>query len=103
MTLTKIIERLLNQILDPLVAILIGLALIMFFWGLVKYLQSGLGDKAKLEEAKKLMVWGVVVLFVMVSVWGLVRIVQGVFFDGASPTSPPAIPLFNQNNAGAGN
>jgi len=64
-TLTRSIGRIINMI----VPILFTLALVGFFYGLVMYIFGKEDDKA---QAKKTMIWGVVALFVMASVWGLV-------------------------------
>jgi type IV secretion system pilin len=63
------------RIVGALVPILITIALVVFFWGLVRYLWGKEGE-AKIKEAKSLMIWGLVTLFVMVSVWGIVRLGQ---------------------------
>lgn len=56
-------------IVETIIPILLALALLGFFYGLVMYIFGKEDDKA---QAKKTMIWGVVALFVMVSVWGLV-------------------------------
>jgi hypothetical protein len=70
-------EGILNRILDIVQTILIPLvftlALLFFFYGVVKYIWSEGQNKA---EGKQIMIWGVVALFVMSSVWGLVRFIQ---------------------------
>lgn len=53
----------------PLIA---SLALLAFFWGLVRFIMNVNNPKG-LEEGRALMIWGTVALFVMVSVWGLIR------------------------------
>ena len=58
--------------------IVAGLALLVFFWGLVKFINNAGSEDAK-EEGRRLMIWGIVALFVMVSVWGLVNIMTGTF------------------------
>jgi len=55
-----------------LIPIAFSLALLYFFYGVAQYIRSA-GDK---EEGKKIMVWGVVALFVMSSVWGLIYFIQ---------------------------
>ena len=54
--------------------IVVSIALLVFFWGLVQHLAKS-GDKNAAEGARNTMIWGVVALFVMVSVWGLTRFV----------------------------
>lgn len=63
------------SIVGSLVPILVTLGLVVFLWGLVRYLWSK-GGKADIENAKNLMKWGLVTLFVMVSVWGIIDLMQ---------------------------
>lgn len=55
--------------------IVVSLAVLIFFWGMAKYLFSA-GDKTKLSEGRNMMVFCVLALFVMVSVWGIVKFFQ---------------------------
>lgn len=88
--LQSIIGVILSSFFDPLIPIFIGLAIITFAWGVYNYLRAGMGDKADIEGAKSLMFWGVIVFFVMVSVWGLTSILQSIFL-GDIPTGVPTI------------
>lgn len=65
-----------SQIVDLLIILAAGVALLAFFWGLAKFIFRSAGDEKAVEEGKRLMIWGVIALFVMVSVWGIVRFVQ---------------------------
>ncbi len=65
-------------VIGTLVPILVTLGLVVFLWGLVKYLW-GHGGKADIDGAKKLMKWGLLTLFVMVSVWGIIDLMQAAF------------------------
>ena len=65
----------LSVVVGMLVPLLLTLALVVFFWGLVRYLWGG-GSKPDIEGAKKLMRWGLLTLFVMVSVWGIIELMQ---------------------------
>lgn len=88
MTFKDLVTNIIADILTPLPALLLALALALFFWGLVKYMQSeAAGGKGK---GRTLMLWGVVVLFVMVSVWGLVNVIKDSF--DLSNTNLEAIP-----------
>jgi hypothetical protein len=69
--------------------IVVAIALLVFFWGLVKFIFS----EAQKEEGKTLMIWGVVALFVMVSVWGLVRFIQtSLNIDPTNSVPVPTVP-----------
>lgn len=71
-------------IVKSLIPILVGVALLVFFWGIVQYLFTD----AK-EKGSKLMFWGIIALFVMVSVWGLVNFIGGEVFGGLYNAAPP--------------
>ncbi|OHA33956.1 MAG: hypothetical protein A2928_02460 [Candidatus Taylorbacteria bacterium RIFCSPLOWO2_01_FULL_45_15b] len=64
-----------QNLLSLLIPISFMLALIFFFWGVVKFIASAGSEEAK-TEGKNIMVWGVVVLFIMSSVWGIVEFFQ---------------------------
>jgi hypothetical protein len=57
------------------IPVLAGLALFVFFWGLAKFILRIGGDEKAIGEGKNLMKWGLIALFVMVSVWGILRFV----------------------------
>lgn len=60
------------ELIDQAIAVVIGFAVVGFLWGIVKLLFAGDNQIAK-KEAKSFMLYGVLTLFVMTSVWGLVR------------------------------
>lgn len=64
-------------ILKPLVPLLIGLGVVVFIYGVLILMFSEGGEKK--EEGKQYMLWGIIGIFVMVSVWGLVNILKGTF------------------------
>jgi uncharacterized BrkB/YihY/UPF0761 family membrane protein len=71
-------------LLRPLVPLLVGLAVVVFIYGVVTMVIAE-GDKK--EDGKQYMIWGIVGIFVMVSVWGLVNILISTF--GLDPTVQP--------------
>ena len=76
-----------------LIPILIAGALITFFVGLIMYLWNSKGDAKAHGDNKKVMVWGLVALFVMVSVWGIIQIAQQAFgITGATTIAIPSVP-----------
>ena len=85
-----------NLLEATVIPILIAAALIVFFIGLVMYLWSSKGDAAAHTKNKAVMVWGLVALFVMVSVWGLVRLGQQAFgISGNETINTPIVPGVN--------
>ena len=57
---------------------LVTLSLATFVWGVIQYMQ-GAQEEAKREKGRQFMVWSIIALAVMVSVWGLVHIVATTF------------------------
>lgn len=75
-----LVTQLMNYI-KLLVPFVIALTLLVFLWGILKLVFSAGSDKDH-TEGIKFMTWGIVSLFVMVSVWGLVAILTKTFFNG---------------------
>lgn len=70
--------RSIGRLVDLALPIVVALALLGFFWGLVKFIFAQGNEESK-ADAKKIMIMGVVALFVMVSVWGLVNFIGDAF------------------------
>ncbi|KKT12588.1 MAG: hypothetical protein UV94_C0043G0005 [Parcubacteria group bacterium GW2011_GWC1_43_30] len=81
-------------LINPLIVILVGVALLVFFWGLAKFIFRVGGDEKAVEGGKRLMGWGLLALFVMLSVWGIIRFMQNALLlplpgSGGSPILTP--------------
>ena len=80
----------LGGLVDLITPIVVAIALVMFFWGLITYFT--VKEEKKLEEARNRMIYGVIILFVMVSIWGIVNILQDTFNVGGTQTvTPPSV------------
>ncbi len=83
---------LMQNILGALTPIVVGLALLYFFWGLAKYILAQGNDENK-EDGKMIMVWGIIALFVMVSVWGIIGLLgQTTGVDSGGTINLPTVP-----------
>ena len=82
--LNTVIINIARLIQDGVIPIVIGLALLTFLWGVMKYGTSR--DEAARKESIAIIINGIIVLFVMVSVWGLVWIFASFF--GVNLTGP---------------
>ena len=67
-----------KRLMDLLIPIFITLGLLFFLYGLAEYVMAS-GEEEKVKEGRNKMIYGVVALFVMVSVWGLVGVVSRTF------------------------
>lgn len=74
--------------------IVVALALLYFFWGLATYILSA-SDEEKKKEGKNIMIWGILALFVMVSVWGIVNVIRDTFNLNNNSINVPGIQVPN--------
>ncbi len=80
---------------NTFITILISFAVIWIIWNIVRYLIMGGEDAAKRAEAGNAILYGVIGLVVILSIWGLVRIFRSSFVTNDNvPTSnfPKTIP-----------
>jgi NADH:ubiquinone oxidoreductase subunit 2 (subunit N) len=72
------------------VPVIFALAFVVFIWGVFRYfIFGGHNDEAR-ESGKKLMLYGILGFFVMVSIWGLVNILVGsVELENQGPSKLP--------------
>ncbi len=78
-TLTGIIE-LLTSIVGATIPIAIALCLLVFFWGIAQSIMSANSGKAEAAaEGRSKMLWGVIALFVIFSLAGLINILDSTF------------------------
>lgn len=77
--------------IDILTPIVVALALLYFFYGLAMFILKS-GDEDKRKEAKSIMIYGIIALFVMVSVWGLVSILGNTIFGTSTTGGTENIP-----------
>lgn len=66
------------SLLRLVIPLLVGVALIMFIYGIIIYVINADSDD-KRKEGTKSMLMGIIGLFVMISVWGLVKVLGSTF------------------------
>lgn len=80
----------LTGLMNQLLYLIIAASLVIFLYGILRLsFYDGQKPEAR-EQARKFMFWGIVSLFVMVSVWGLVNILSVTFF-GSGPLIVPQL------------
>ncbi|OGZ11567.1 MAG: hypothetical protein A3D67_00175 [Candidatus Lloydbacteria bacterium RIFCSPHIGHO2_02_FULL_51_22] len=75
-TVNPIIGKINAVILNPLITLLFALALVMFLWGMFQFLWMEDSDKAH-EQGKNHMLWGLLGMFIMFSVFAIMRLIAG--------------------------
>jgi uncharacterized membrane protein YgcG len=77
------------NILNRTAAFLVGLAVFIIIWGVFLYIAKA-DDPAKRAEGMRFVAYGVLGVFIMISMWGFVNILQNTFvLQGRSNTSTP--------------
>lgn len=72
MSISDILEKIQEEILNPFIALLFVVATAVFMYGIIRYVIGG-GEK-DIETGKKLILYGIIGMTIMVSAWGIVRI-----------------------------
>jgi len=60
-------------IINRIIPILVSLALLLFFWGMARFINNA-GSEEAITNGKQMMIWGVISLFVMVSILGILQL-----------------------------
>ena len=79
-----------NKVINAIIPFLVGLAVLVIIWGVFNYI-SGAGDEEKRAQAKQFIIWGVVGVFIMLSVWGLVGILTNTVILDETPDVAPIV------------
>lgn len=67
-----------NVIVNPLILLMFGVATAYFIFNFVRFLSLEPGDKNR-EESRKAIMWGIIGMVVMFSVYGLIRFTLNTF------------------------
>ena len=55
--------------------LLVPLAVLFFLYGLMKFILNAGSEEAQ-KSGKNIMIWGIITLFIMVSFWGIITLIQ---------------------------
>ena len=86
------------NIIGYAIVLLIAIAVLVFIIGILKYIARG-DEEEERKKAKNLMIYGIISLFVMVSVWGLVNILAETF--ELENQYPDDIPYLDRSGSGS--
>jgi NADH:ubiquinone oxidoreductase subunit 6 (subunit J) len=78
MSVGALLAKINIYILNPVIILGFVVATIVFFYGIVKFIRTADSDTAR-EEGKKTILYGIVGLFIMFSVFGIVNVVLKTF------------------------
>ncbi len=86
---TALLDRIVTYLIDPAVKVVFTLGLLVFFIGIVEFLWA-LKDGKPSETGKQHIIYGLVGMFIMVSVYGIISMIMntlGIDFGTATDVS----------------
>ncbi|MFC1802244.1 hypothetical protein ACFLY7_02275 [Patescibacteria group bacterium] len=78
----SLITKINTNIINPIIAFLFVFATAIFLWGIFEYVWGADNEEAR-KTGQQHMVWGVIGLFIMVGVVGLINLILGTFGAGS--------------------
>ncbi len=95
-TLVEFADTLANGVVTSVGYLMFTLAIVGFLWGMVQFIWAARqGDGGKgVKEGKQFMLWGLIALFVMFSVWGIITWAQSILnLSGKTTIVIPSVQL----------
>lgn len=86
MTVDQLLNNITSIVLNPIIALLFAVALLIFFYGIVQFINSETSD-SKREQGKRKIIYGLVGMFIMFSAYGIIRLILATF--GITPSGYP--------------
>jgi hypothetical protein len=77
----------LASLLNDGAILMITAALVVYFYGIVGNIWKMSQGEARGDELKKNLFWGIIILFFMVSIWGVIQFLQYTLFKGPPPAA----------------
>ena len=81
------------KLLSSIVPVIIGIAVIFFLWAGVRFMKAG-DNLEERQNARDLMIYGIVGILVMVSLWGIIQFFGNVL--GITPGSDKNLDTFKE-------
>lgn len=78
LSIIPFLNRVNDIIINPIIYLLFTLALIYFLYSIVRFLRLESGDSAR-KEAKNAIMWGLVGMTIMFSVYGIIALILDTF------------------------
>lgn len=92
---TKLIDRFITLIINPTILLIFTAGFLLFLWGLVVFIFN-LGEGGENSEGKQHMLWGLVGMLVMVSVFGIIALLNNTFHLGVGSDARTYNPDMNR-------
>jgi len=78
-----------TNVIGSLVFVVFGIAVLVFSWGIVKLIAAA-GSPEKIKQARAIIWYGIIGMFVFVSIWGIITFLQkDIGIESGAPVPPP--------------
>jgi len=64
-----------------------AVAFLVFVWGVARFIKST-GSEKEVKDSKNLLIWGVIGLFVLITIWGIISFMKNEFAFGSDVGIP---------------
>lgn len=78
MTVPELLGKINTIIINPIIRLVFVVATIVFFWGIVEFINSETSD-SKREKGKKKLVYGILGMLIMFGAYGIIRVILNSF------------------------
>lgn len=77
-TIVPFLNKVNDMILNPIILLLFAISFLYFVYGIVKFLNLDVADTSR-KDAKNAIIWGIVGMLIMFSVYGIINFVLTTF------------------------
>ncbi len=78
MVVKELLGKVNEYIVNPIIMLAFAVAMVVFFWGLFQFIATETSD-AKRDEGKKKILYGLLGIFIMLTVKGIIKLVLTTF------------------------
>ncbi len=79
-TLRTIVDSHLYQLFNNATVLFSGVSILFFLWGVATVILHS-GNQERLNAGKQRLLWGIIGVVVILSIWGIIRLVQLTIFN----------------------
>ncbi len=82
MSVEQLTDTFIRVIVNPILALVFGAALLVFIWGIIEYLYALNVKGETSEEGRKHMLWGIIGMFIMAVSYTIITIIANTICTG---------------------
>ena len=75
-SVSTLMSKISTIILNPLILLMFGVALVVMIYGIIEFLSNSDNEESK-EKGKQHMLWGLIGMAIMISVFGIMHLIIG--------------------------